>query len=397
MRCAGGFLRLFVLRSMRDGTSMRMVHVEIRRKMKGKRKICRIFLAAAAVCLLVAAIWILYGKYRQSLIPGMSFEEMLAYTTDGENDAVITVGILKDGEASYTVYGENGAVLPTRVHTYEIGSLTKTLTASLVCQAVREGKLALDEPVDSYLELGREGHYPSMRSLLTHTSGYKPYYFEGVMIGNFLRGRNDFYGIGDSMVQKKLSEKAPADKAYPFRYSNFGYAALGLLLEKAYGTEYTMLFDAYCREQLGLAHTKISDGSGDLGNCWDWMPGDTYLAAGGAVSDIEDMLAYAGWLLEESADPDGCTAKLCEVGGTPESYRAMGIRMDAVAYGWILDEENGFIWHNGGTGSYNCYLGVSPQNRCAVVVLSNLSPHTKIPATVMGVRLLEELTGEALP
>lgn len=112
---------------------------------------------------------------------------------------------------------------------------------------------------------------------------------------------------------------------------------------------------------------------------------------------FEKMLAYAGWLLEESADPEGCTAKLCEVGETPESYRAMGIRMDAVAYGWMLDEENGFIWHNGGTGSYNCYLGVSPQKQCGVVVLSNLSPHTRIPATVMGVRLLEELTGEALP
>ena len=45
-------------------------------------------------------------------------------------DAVITVGIVKDGQISYKVYGENGKELPAELHTYESGSLTKTFSHS---------------------------------------------------------------------------------------------------------------------------------------------------------------------------------------------------------------------------------------------------------------------------
>ena len=38
----------------------------------------------------------------------MTFQEALAYTTRDNPDAVITVGVVKDGQLSYRVYGENG-------------------------------------------------------------------------------------------------------------------------------------------------------------------------------------------------------------------------------------------------------------------------------------------------
>ena len=43
------------------------------------------------------------------------------------------------------------------------------------------------------------------------------------------------------------------------------------------------------------------------------------------------------------------------------------------------------------TGHYNSYLGFSPETGTAVVVLSNLSPNDRIPATVLGVKRLLEL------
>ena len=58
---------------------------------------------------------------------------------------------------------------------------------------------------------------------------------------------------------------------------------------------------------------------------------------------------------------------------------------------WIIDRENGFVWHNGGTGHYNCYLGIHPETGTAVVVLSNLPPNDRIPATVLGIKCLSEL------
>jgi CubicO group peptidase (beta-lactamase class C family) len=60
---------------------------------------------------------------------------------------------------------------------------------------------------------------------------------------------------------------------------------------------------------------------------------------------------------------------------------------------WMLDTHNGIVWHNGGTSSYNSYLGFDPDKQIAVVILSNQPPGYRIPATVMGAKLLINLKG----
>ena len=46
------------------------------------------------------------------------------------------------------------------------------------------------------------------------------------------------------------------------------------------------------------------------------------------------------------------------------------------------------------TGNYNSYLGFNPETGTAVVVLSNLAPNYRVPATVLGVKLLLELDND---
>ena len=58
---------------------------------------------------------------------------------------------------------------------------------------------------------------------------------------------------------------------------------------------------------------------------------------------------------------------------------------------WIIDSKNNIIWHNGGPGNYNSYLGSNPETGTAVVVVSNLAPNYRVPATALGVKLLLEL------
>ena len=86
-----------------------------------------------------------------------------------------------------------------------------------------------------------------------------------------------------------------------------------------------------------------------------------------------------------------CHESLKSINASTESYLMMGIHMDEIGMAWIIDNENGFIWHNGGTGHYNSYLGFCPETGTAVVVLSNLSPNDRIPATVLGIKQLQEL------
>lgn len=139
---------------------------------KRARKIVLIAILGVVVAAVLVLVGLtIYGNYQMSKIPAMSFEDCLNYTTAGSENAVITVGVIRDGKAEWTVYGKDGAELPKTLHTYEIGSLTKTVTASLVMKLVDEGKMSLDAPISDYLELPERAHYPTIRELLTHTSG----------------------------------------------------------------------------------------------------------------------------------------------------------------------------------------------------------------------------------
>lgn len=332
----------------------------------------------------------LYGKKQAEKIPALTAFDCLHYTLEGSDKGVITVGIIMDGKTDITVYGKDGKVQPRALHTYEIGSLTKTFTAALIARAVSEGKLALSDTLDSYLALPSGNTYPTIAELLTHTSGFRDFYFETPMIGNFLAGRNDFCGITDDNIMDKLKTLSIKKGDYPFKYSNYSFAVLGLVLENIYGEDYTALVNSFAAD-IGLEHTHISTGDGDLGAYWDWKDGDAYLAAGALTSNIEDMLKYAQLQLDGSDVFNECHAVIKDVSATTDSNKMMNINLDSIGMAWIIDKENGIIWHNGGTGSYNAYLGFCPASGTAVVVLSNLSPNYRIPATVIGVKLLTEL------
>ena len=363
-----------------------------------RKKVCRYFgrknwkyfAALAAVIVLAVGGYAAYGKSQMAKIPQLSLEDMIAYTTGNNPDAVITVGMIRDGEASWKVYGENGKELEHKAHTYEIGSLTKTVTAACIAQAVLDGKIALADTVDRYLDLPEGNAYPTIEGLLTHTSGFKGYYFETPMIMNFLADRNSFYNISGEMVKKRLERLSVPAKEYGFTYSNFGYAVLGQVLESVYKEDYAAIINRFLRENIGLTHTSFTREKGDLGNYWNWNMDDAYASAGALTSDIEDMLAYAQFQLQENELTAMTHRSLKTINASSESYRAMGIFMDEIGMAWIHDCEHGIIWHNGGTDDYNCYLGFNVEDQTAVVILSNLPGGYRIPATVMGVAALRE-------
>lgn len=360
-------------------------------KNKKHRKLFWGIVIAALCAALAFCGFILYHQYQMSKIPGLTFAETLACTTKDTPDAIITVGVMKDGKFSYKVYGENGEELPKELHTYEIGSLTKTFTAALINKAVREGKISLDHTIDSYLTLPNGNRYPTIKEILTHTSGYEGYYFETPMISNFFCGRNDFYGITKEMVLEKAGSLSMEEERYDFNYSNFGYAVLGLVLEEVYDTDYTVLLNDFTKNDLKLNDTKVSEQNGDLGNYWDWKKTDAYKSAGALTSNISDMLLYAQMQLEDHPCVSECHNSLKSIDASTQDFLAMGIHMDEIGMSWIIDNKNGILWHNGGTGDYNCYLGFDMETQTAVVVLSNLAPDYRIPATVLGVKVFAEL------
>jgi len=356
------------------------------------RKTAKFWIPLILVCVIAVVGYCFYGISNMNKLPEMSFEDCLKYSTKNNSDAVISVGIIKDGQVSYKVYGENGRELANDLHTYEIGSLTKTMTAACIYNAEKEGLINIEDTIDNYLDLPKGNAYPTVKELLTHTSGYKGFYFAWPLIINGVMDSNSFYGINRDMVIKSASEISLPDQ-YGFNYSNFGFALLGMILENTYKEDYQTIINNFVKEYYGFENTSFTQDKGDLGNYWDWKNDDAYASAGAVTSNIEEMLKYANAQLTDERLSDS-HEKFVEFSQLPKAYAALSnynIYINAVAYGWMIDDVNGIIWHNGGTDDYNSYLAFCPERGTAVVVLSNLPDDYRIPATILGRKLLDEI------
>lgn len=260
----------------------------------------------------------------------------------------------------------------------------------LCAKAVSEGKLNLDDRISSYLDLGDARYYPTIERLLTHTSGYKPYYFDSKMIGNKLAQiTNDFYGISRENVLKTVKKIDLENKDYPFAYSNFGISVIGLVLEKIYNNSFTNLMNNYISSELGLSNTKVAAQSGNLSKYWKWKANDGYIPTGSIISNIKDMASYLNMYMSGAQDYKEMTyAKIKEINANNAVYEKMNIRMDAVGMTWMIDEQNNIVWHNGATTDFNSYIGFTKDKKNGVVILSNLNANDKISMTVIGAKIL---------
>lgn len=327
-------------------------------------------------------------------ISRMSFEDMLRCTARSNPDAVISVGTIMNGQTSVSVYGENAEPLPQRQHIYEIGSITKTFTASLLFKAIDEGRISLDDSISRYLDLPADAYYPTIRRIVTHTAGYKGTYREKQMPSGIPKAEKvpALCGLPREMLLERVKMVRLNDRSYPFRYSNFGLSVLGAVLSEVYGMDFPALMTQYIKQDLSLNNTMISDGSGDLGHYWRWAENSAYLPAGSLTSTIEDMLEYAR--LHMNAAPEYLREthkKLAKPDAIYSITAKFNVHFDFIGAAWMADEQHGLIWHTGATSFYNSYLGFDPINQLAVVVLSNLPFAARVSSPVMGAALLLEL------
>ncbi len=360
-----------------------------------KRKSIWIIIGGLLLVICTAVVCLLLRASAENPVRDMTFEQCLAYTTHDMPDAKIGVVILQNGESNISFYGNNAQRIPYDSYAFEIGSLSKTFTAAMILRAEKEGTLQLSDSISRFLKLPEQAYYPTIERLLTHQSGYQSFYLEKPMVGNFLSGRNSFYGVTRGMLLRRIGRVQLRDRAYPFEYSNFGYSVLGYLLEELYQTSYTDLVNAFAQQELGMQHTYVS-GEEPIPDGWDWAPDDAYLPAGGLISTADDMAIYARALL--CGQPEyllHMKDPLANISATTERLSSLGMRMDSAGASWMLDDAHGIVWHNGGTSHYSSYLGFDPVRQIAVVILTNLSPDYRIPATVLGAKLLLELQQQA--
>ena len=82
---------------------------------------------------------------------------------------------------------------------FEIGSISKTMTAALLADLIEQGKASLDDPLDDYLPAGSkaptfEGQRILLKHIVTHTSGL-PVVPDFSTAPRQRRGRNGAIGV----------------------------------------------------------------------------------------------------------------------------------------------------------------------------------------------------------
>ncbi len=313
------------------------------------------------------------------------------------------LGILSGNREEHATFGLSSlsSLRPVTPDTlFQIGSLTKTFTATAVWRLVDERKLEIDAPVRRYLRGlrlsdERTAAEVTVGNLLDHTAGW--YGDEGFATGE------DAFALA-RYVDTRLPE---LPQLFPrgefFSYNNSAFGLLGRLVELVATTDYNDAMQKLVLGPLGLGNTVLDRGAVLKRPYADghtampingrasvavqtplWVPRSAD-PAGGIWSTTRDVLRYAR--MHIGVEPPGRPPLL-----RPESRRAMqdpAVRVPGLALSmgrsWFTQDVEGVrvISHDGDTMGQRTVFVAVPQRRFAFVLLLNGQPGAEVGATAL--------------
>lgn len=331
--------------------------------------------------------------YSQTKLPSDVIEEINRRIEYGINPS-IAIGIVnKEGYQFYSFGTKQLNGEKVNEHTiYEIGSITKTFTGTLLALAILKGEMNAEDPAQNYLEKltlpTRGDEVIRLGNLTDHTSSL-PRMPDNFSPADPLNPYAD-YTIED-MYEFLESVELSRDIGSQYEYSNLAQGLLGHILSLKAGKSYEDLVQTRILKPLNMIESSITFTDGMIKNLalpysnsvevknWD-IP--TLAGAGAIRSSTSDMLKYleANLGLKES---DLYSAM--QLAHTPRHNKA-GLMQ--VGFGWHIkpEEEGNIIWHNGGTGGYRAFAGFVSESKSGVVVLTN----SNVSIDDIGFHLLNE-------
>jgi len=339
-------------------------------------------------------------------------DENLARLIDKHSVPGASVAVLADGEVSVAAAGIlslDTRVVATTDSVFQVGSITKLWTTTLIAQLVTEGKLDLDHPVREYLpefKLADEtaAAVITPRQLLTHTSGFSGDAFTPT-------------SRGDDAVELFVRDVLPglAQEVRPgagFSYNNSGFVVLGRIAEVLRGKPYHELVREHIAVPLELNHlATIPDEAlmfraavGHISPTPDaplqtapvWSLVHAMAPAGSLLAmSARDLITFGRAYLDASLLDRATVDRLWEpqvdvppTGGFPEQW----------GLGWMLFRpEGGPVYgHDGGTVGQSAFFRLVPEKGVAIALLTNGGDTSALYDELVG-HVLRETAGIELP
>ena len=193
----------------------------------------------------------------------------------------IAVAVTVDGRQYFLNYGvasRDRNVPVTKDTLFEIGSVSKTFTATLVTYAQALGRISLDDPPGKYMPRlrGSALDAASLLNLGTYTAGGLPLQFPGSVTNN---------ATMTTYFQRWSRSAAPGVQR---RYSNPSIGLLGHITALAMNSGFSDLVEAELLPRLGLSHSHIRVPQAAMGRyAWGYSRTNQPIRAGAAILDAE--------------------------------------------------------------------------------------------------------------
>ena len=330
---------------------------------------------------LVASAVVLAAHAQQ--IPGKEqLERLIRDRVDSGMAIGIVVGVLDaDGTRRTAAYGSPGpgAKPLSDKSVFEIGSITKVFTGTLLAEMAARGALGIDDPAQTHapegMRLPTRGQKPiTLADLATHHTGLP-------RLPNNLAPADPANPYADYTVERLRTflqgYTLSRDIGERFEYSNLGTGLLGFLLANRAGTDYESLVRERILAPLGMRMTGVQyspamtaeraaghSETGSPAKGWDL---NVLVGAGGLRSNLDDMLTF---LDANVGPPKSALERAMRTAQQPRRDVGQDTR---VGLNWLTRTvgQNRIVWHNGGTGGYRTFIGFDPERQVGVVVLSN--------------------------
>jgi CubicO group peptidase (beta-lactamase class C family) len=320
------------------------------------------------------------------------------------------VGVLSNSKRQEAGFGvvslETGyAVRPDTL--FQIGSITKLFTATLVMLLVEEGKLALDTPVVAYLpdlklaDADTQARL-TLRMLLSHAGGFYGDYF-------------DDFGMGDDALSsyvahlRTLEQQTPAGQSWA--YNNAGFCLAGAIIERVTALPYEKVVRERIFTPLGMSrsfffaheaiaypnavgHTQVTPASDEHEVARLYPLPRSVDAAGAIISTVDDLLTFAQFQFDGGVTREG--QRLLPEATIRAMWQPQIKAANFAEYygiGWELHEWDGVhvIGHGGSTNGFNARLTIVPERRFAIAMLTNSGRGSAMYDEVVAWALAERL------
>jgi CubicO group peptidase (beta-lactamase class C family) len=256
---------------------------------------------------------------------------------------------------------------------FRLGSITKQFTATAILQLAAAGKLSVDDKISKYIpDTPASWSNITIHHLLTHTSGI----FNYTALPEFTKQMRQQWRPAETLglVKNKPLDFDPGTK---MSYSNSGYIALGMIVEKVSGEKYEdyvkkHIFDlvdmaatGYDHEATILPHRAAGYTAGADGKLQNapYIDMSFPYAAGSLYSTVEDLYRW-----DRSLYTDKVLSK-------PSRDKMFTPFLNDYAYGWFTKSptRHKLLSHGGGINGFNTTIDRYPDDDACVIVLSNVN------------------------